>query len=149
MARRRRKEKIKKEYCFRLVGNALVAVIKRRKTRMVNVGAVKIGSAAPVVVQSMTKVSTIDVARCVRQVKQLAAAGCQLVRISVPTRADTAAFAGIVQKVPVPLIADVHFSAARAVEAIEGGAAKVRLNPGNMKNRADILRINGSQCEKQ
>ncbi|MFA5240341.1 MAG: flavodoxin-dependent (E)-4-hydroxy-3-methylbut-2-enyl-diphosphate synthase, partial [Phycisphaerae bacterium] len=68
-------------------------------------------------------------------------AGCRLVRIAVPTRADTAAFAKIVQKVSVPLIADIHFSAERAIEAIEAGAAKIRLNPGNIKDRANILRI--------
>jgi (E)-4-hydroxy-3-methylbut-2-enyl-diphosphate synthase len=116
-------------------------MIKRRKTRTVDVGPVEIGSSAPVVVQSMTKAPTVDVGRCVRQVNRLAEAGCALVRIAVPTRADTRAFARIVEKVSVPLIADVHFSAARAVEAIEAGAAKVRLNPGNIKKRSDILRI--------
>jgi (E)-4-hydroxy-3-methylbut-2-enyl-diphosphate synthase len=116
-------------------------VIKRRRTKTVKVGPVKIGSSAPVVIQSMTKVPTVDIARCVKQVNQLVRAGCRLVRIAVPRRADTAAFAKIVQKVNVPLIADVHFSAARAIEAIEAGAAKIRLNPGNIKNRKDILRI--------
>jgi len=113
----------------------------RRKTRTVKVGSVEIGSAAPIVIQSMTKVPTTDVARCVRQVKQLVEAGCRLVRIAVPRRADTEAFAKIVQRVDVPLIADVHFSPDRAIEAIEAGAAKIRLNPGNIKNRKDILRI--------
>jgi (E)-4-hydroxy-3-methylbut-2-enyl-diphosphate synthase len=116
-------------------------VIKRRKTKTVKAGDVKIGSSAPVVIQSMTKVQTTDVGRCVRQVNRLVRAGCKLVRIAVPTRADTAAFAKIVQKVSIPLIADVHFSPARAIEAIEAGAAKIRLNPGNIKNRKDILRI--------
>lgn len=116
-------------------------MIKRRKTRTVSVGGVKIGSSWPVVIQSMTKVPTVDIARCVKQTKQLAEAGCQLVRIAVPTRADTAAFAKIVQKVSVPLIADVHFSSGRAIEAIEAGAAKIRLNPGNIKKRENILRI--------
>jgi (E)-4-hydroxy-3-methylbut-2-enyl-diphosphate synthase len=116
-------------------------VIKRRKTKTVNVGPVKIGSRGPVVIQSMTKVPTVDVTRCVKQINQLARAGCRLVRLAVPRRADTAAFAQIVQKVDVPLIADVHFSAERALEAIEAGAAKIRLNPGNMKDRKDILRI--------
>jgi (E)-4-hydroxy-3-methylbut-2-enyl-diphosphate synthase len=116
-------------------------VIKRRKTKIVKIGSVKIGSSAPIVIQSMTKVPTVDISRCVRQINQLVRAGCRLVRIAVPRRADTTAFAQIVQKVTVPLIADVHFSAARAVEAIEAGAAKVRLNPGNIKNRKDILRI--------
>jgi (E)-4-hydroxy-3-methylbut-2-enyl-diphosphate synthase len=116
-------------------------VIKRRKTRIVKVGSVKLGSSAPVVIQSMTKVPTVDVARCVRQINQLVRAGCRLVRLAVPRRADTEAFAKIVQKVDVPLIADVHFSPDRAIEAIEGGAAKIRLNPGNIKKRKDILRI--------
>ncbi len=89
----------------------------------------------------MTKVPTTDVARCVRQVKQLVQAGCGLVRIAVPRRADTEAFAQIVQKVDVPLIADIHFSPDRAIESIEGGAAKIRLNPGNIKKRQDIHRI--------
>ena len=115
--------------------------MKRRKTRIIKVGSVKIGSSVPIVLQSMTKVPTVDVGRCVRQINQLVRAGCQLVRIAVPRRADTAAFAKIVQKVDVPLIADVHFSAERAIEAIEAGASKVRLNPGNIKNRKDILRI--------
>ena len=102
---------------------------------------VKIGSSSAVVIQSMTKVPTTDVARCVRQVEQLVQAGCGLVRLAVPTRADTEAFAKIVQKVKIPLVADIHFSAERAIEAIEAGAAKIRLNPGNIKNRSDILRI--------
>jgi (E)-4-hydroxy-3-methylbut-2-enyl-diphosphate synthase len=116
-------------------------MVIRRKTKTIKVGSVEIGSAAPIVIQSMTKVPTTDIARCVRQVKQLAEAGCRLVRIAVPGRTDTTAFAQIVQKVDVPLIADVHFSADRAIEAIEAGAAKIRLNPGNIKNRKDIFRI--------
>ncbi len=116
-------------------------MIKRRKTITVKVGSVRIGSSAPIAIQSMTKVPTVDVARCVRQINQLNHAGCQLVRVAVPTRADTAAFAKIVQKVDIPLIADIHFSPARAIEAIEAGAAKIRLNPGNIKNPKGINRI--------
>jgi (E)-4-hydroxy-3-methylbut-2-enyl-diphosphate synthase len=89
----------------------------------------------------MTKVPTTDIDRCVQQVNDLVRAGCELVRIAVPRQADTAAFAQIVQQVSVPLIADIHFSPARAIEAIEGGAAKIRLNPGNIKSRDDIHRI--------
>lgn len=113
----------------------------RRKTKTVRVGQVIIGSSAPIVIQSMTKTPTVDISRTVMQINRLIRAGCQLVRIAVPTRADTAAFAKIVQKVNIPLIADVHFSPDRAIEAIEAGAAKVRLNPGNIKRRKDILRI--------
>jgi (E)-4-hydroxy-3-methylbut-2-enyl-diphosphate synthase len=116
-------------------------VIKRKKTKTVNVGPVKIGSRGPVVIQSMTKVPTVDIDRCVEQINQLAGAGCRLVRLAVPRKADTDALAQIVQKVDIPLIADVHFSANRAIEAIEAGAAKIRLNPGNIKNRKDISRI--------
>lgn len=116
-------------------------MVKRRKTKIVKVGQIKLGSSVPIVIQSMTKVPTVDIARCVRQINRLVQAGCQLVRIAVPRRADTAAFAKIVQKVDVPLIADIHFSPNRAIEAIEAGAAKIRLNPGNIKNRKDILRI--------
>jgi len=116
-------------------------MFKRRKTRTVKVGRVIIGSSAPIVIQSMTKTPTTDIARCVRQINQLAQAGCGLVRLAVPTRLDTAAFAKIVRKVSVPLIADIHFSTNRALEAIEAGAAKVRLNPGNIKSRESIHRI--------
>jgi (E)-4-hydroxy-3-methylbut-2-enyl-diphosphate synthase len=116
-------------------------VIRRRKTYTIEVGSVKIGSAAPIVIQSMTKVPTVNIARCIRQINQLARAGCRLVRVAVPTKADTAAFAQIVPRVDVPLIADVHFSPDRAIEAIEAGAAKVRLNPGNIKDRRSIYRI--------
>ena len=89
----------------------------------------------------MTKVPTTDIDRCIRQINQLVRAGCALVRVAVPRRADTAAFAEIVKRVAVPLIADVHFSPQRAIEAIEAGAAKIRLNPGNIKDREDIYRI--------
>jgi (E)-4-hydroxy-3-methylbut-2-enyl-diphosphate synthase len=116
-------------------------MVKRRKTVTVRVGSVRIGSSFCVVIQSMTKVPTIEVRRCVKQIHRLVEAGCELVRVAVPTRADTAAFAQIVARVSAPLIADVHFSPERAIEAIEAGAAKVRLNPGNIKNRKDILRI--------
>jgi (E)-4-hydroxy-3-methylbut-2-enyl-diphosphate synthase len=116
-------------------------VIARKKTTSVRIGAVTIGSGNPVVIQSMTKVPTTDVGRCVRQVEQLVRAGCGLVRLAVPRRADTAAFAQIIQMVKIPLIADIHFSPDRAIEAIEAGAAKIRLNPGNIKNRKALLRI--------
>jgi len=116
-------------------------MLKRRKTRIVSAGSVRLGWSEPIVIQSMTKVSTAEIGRCVRQINRLATAGSKLVRLAVPTRADTAAFAKIVDKVNVPLIADVHFSWQRAIEAIEGGAAKVRLNPGNIKGREGINKI--------
>jgi (E)-4-hydroxy-3-methylbut-2-enyl-diphosphate synthase len=89
----------------------------------------------------MVKLPTMDIPGCVRQINALAAAGAKLVRLAVPTAKDSLAFAKIVQKVKIPLIADIHFSADRAIEAIEAGAAKIRLNPGNIKSKDDINRI--------
>jgi len=116
-------------------------MISRRKTTTVTAGTVKLGSKYPIVIQSMIKLATTDVAGCIKQINALTAAGAGLVRLAVPTRPDSQAFAKIVQKVRIPLIADIHFSAERAIEAIEGGAAKIRLNPGNIKSRDDIFRI--------
>jgi len=116
-------------------------MIKRRKTTAAEAGAVKIGSKYPVVIQSMVKLPTTDIAGCVRQINAIAAAGAKLVRLAVPTAKDSLAFAKIVQKVKIPLIADIHFSPDRAIEAIEAGAAKIRLNPGNVKSKDDINRI--------
>jgi (E)-4-hydroxy-3-methylbut-2-enyl-diphosphate synthase len=122
-------------------------MIKRRKTKIVTVGPVKLGHRYPVIVQTMTKVFTTDVAACLRQIRQLHKCSCRLVRIAVPSKADTMALAKIIEKSPLPVIADVHFSTARAIEAIEAGAVKIRLNPGNIKNKKDIRRI--IDCAKQ
>ena len=116
-------------------------MIKRRKTTTSNGRNSQNRVIYPIVIQSMVKLPTTDVVRCVQQINALAAAGAKLVRLALPTRNDTIAFAKIVQKVKMPLIADIHFSAERAIEAIEAGAAKIRLNPGNIKNKTDISRI--------
>lgn len=110
-------------------------------TRTVSVGSVKLGGGFPIVIQSMTKLATTDVDGCLRQICSLVSAGCGLVRLAIPTRSDSAAFAQIVRAVEIPLIADIHFSPSRAIEAIEAGAAKIRLNPGNIKDRGDLGRI--------
>ena len=88
--------------------------------------------------QSMTNVHTRDVAACLAQIESLAAAGADLVRVAVPTAADTAALKQIVPNSPVPLIADVHFHFDRALESIAAGIAKIRLNPGNIADRAKV-----------
>ncbi len=100
-----------------------------------------LGSRYPVAIQSMTKVPTTDIDRCVDQIQRLTHAGCALVRVAVPRRADTEALARIIPKTNTPLIADIHFSMERALEAMEAGVAKIRLNPGNIKNRTHLLRI--------
>ena len=122
-------------------------MIKRRKTTTVKVGNVRIGSRYPVVIQSMTNTQTTDLAKTVSQIRRLVKAGCEIVRVAVPTAADTRTFAKIIERVDVPLVADIHFSPARAIEAIEAGAAKIRLNPGNIRDRKDLTRI--VDCAKQ
>ncbi len=115
--------------------------IQRRKTRAVKVGRVVIGGQAPVSIQSMTNTQTSDAAATIAQVEALAAAGADLVRVAVPTRQDTAALAEIVKHSPVPIVADVHFHFDRALEAIDAGVAKIRLNPGNIKDRDQVRRV--------
>jgi (E)-4-hydroxy-3-methylbut-2-enyl-diphosphate synthase len=116
-------------------------MIQRRCKRKTVVGSVVLGQGEQICIQSMTKVFTTDVDAAVEQINKLVDAGCGLVRLAVPTKADTAAFGQIVDKVHIPLVADVHFSADRAVEAIEAGAAKIRLNPGNVSKTSDIERV--------
>lgn len=113
----------------------------RRPTREVKIGDVTIGSSAPIVVQSMTNVPTYDIDRCVDQINRMAQAGCELVRVAVPTKKDTAVLPEILSQVSVPLIADVHFHYRRAMEAIGAGIHKIRLNPGNISNRKQVEEV--------
>jgi (E)-4-hydroxy-3-methylbut-2-enyl-diphosphate synthase len=115
--------------------------IQRRKTRSVNVGGVIIGSGAPVVVQSMTNTTTADVDATCEQINSLVIAGCELVRVAAATKEDTAALRAIVARSPVPIVADVHFHFERALEAIEAGVAKIRLNPGNITDRLQVKEV--------
>ncbi len=105
------------------------------------VGGVAIGGGAPIVVQSMTSTYTRDVDATVRQIRQLAEAGCDIVRVAVPEKSDTDALPAIIEQSPVPIIADVHFHFERALEAVEAGVHKIRLNPGNIKDRKQVDRV--------
>jgi (E)-4-hydroxy-3-methylbut-2-enyl-diphosphate synthase len=115
----------------------------RRKTRKVVIGDeahgfVGIGGDAPVAVQSMTSGYTWDIDKCVAEIHKLAAAGADIVRVAVPERKDTAALKEILPRVDVPIVADVHFHFQRALEAIEAGIHKIRLNPGNISDRSQV-----------
>src|SRR5919199_1251902 len=100
--------------------------------RQIDVGGVKIGGGAPVVVQSMTLTKTHDVEATVAQIAQLASAGCEVVRCAVPKIEDAEALRRIVRLSPIPVIADIHFNASLALKAIDAGVAAVRINPGNI-----------------
>jgi (E)-4-hydroxy-3-methylbut-2-enyl-diphosphate synthase len=112
-----------------------------RKTRQVTVGPVKIGGDAPVALQSMTSGHTHEVDQCIAEIHKLARAGADLVRVAVPDKRDTQALPHILAASPVPIIADVHFHFERALEAIAAGVHKIRLNPGNIQDRAKVNRV--------
>src|SRR5215217_3699228 len=107
-------------------------MIQRRPTRKVT------GGDAPVSVQSMTAGYTHEIDKCVAEIHKLAAAGADVVRVAVPEKKDTAALKEILPQVTVPIVADVHFHFQRALEAIDAGVHKIRLNPGNISDRAQV-----------
>ncbi len=101
-------------------------------TRQIHVGPVAVGGGAPVSIQSMLNVPTTDVAGCLAQLRALAAAGCEIARLAVPNDRAAAAFAEIAAQSPLPLVADIHFDYRLALAVAAGGAAKIRINPGNI-----------------
>ena len=107
-------------------------------TRQIMVGAVPIGGGAPVAIQSMLNTKTTDVAGSLAQLRQLAAAGCQIARLAVPNREAAETFGEICQASPLPLVADIHFDYKLALLAAEKGASKIRINPGNIGGEANV-----------
>ena len=101
-------------------------------TRKIQVGGVQIGGGAPVVIQSMLNTKTTDVEGSLAQIRQLHTAGCQIVRLAVPNMEGARGFAEICKESPLPLVADIHFDYKLAIAAAEGGASKIRINPGNI-----------------
>ena len=106
--------------------------LNRKKTRVVDVGGVKIGGDFPIVVQSMTSCDTRDVAATLRQIAELEGAGCEIVRVAVPDENAAAAIKEIRSRINIPLIADIHFRDDLAVMAMQNGADAIRINPGNI-----------------
>lgn len=104
-------------------------------------GGVPIGGNAPVTIQSMTNTDTRDIAATVAQIRQLEDAGCEIVRISVPDREAADAFKEIRKKIDLPLVADIHFDYRLAIAAIEGGADKIRINPGNIGGEENVRAV--------
>jgi len=116
--------------------------------RQIDVGGVPVGGGAPIVVQSMTSTPTGDADATLAQVRELAAAGSELVRVSLPAAADTEAFAEIVRHAPVPIVADIHFDWRLALVALELGAAAVRINPGTIGSDARVRQIVEAAAER-
>ena len=110
----------------------------RKMTRQIQVGNVRIGGDAPVSIQSMTSGYTHDVDACVTEIHKLANAGADIVRVAVPEKKDTAVLPEILSQVSVPIVADVHFHFKRALESIEAGVHKIRLNPGNIGDTEQV-----------
>lgn len=106
--------------------------LARERTRRVMVGSVPLGGGSPVVVQSMTCTPTVDADATLAQVNALVDAGCDLVRVTVPSREALGPFERICRESPVPIVADIHFDYRLAIGAVRAGAAKLRINPGNI-----------------
>ena len=116
-------------------------VAPRRKTRVLQVGKIKIGGDNPIVVQSMTTADTRDPVATLAQIDELAEVGCEIVRIAVPDRRAAAALPEIVPYSPVPLIADIHFEHTLALKALDAGIHGLRLNPGNIRKHDDVVEV--------
>jgi len=123
-------------------------MIKRKRTRKIKVGNIRIGGFEPVRVQSMTNTDTRDVAKTVRQIKQLEKVGCEIVRMAVPDMKAAKAISKIKAKVDAPLVADIHFSADLALESIRQGIDKLRINPGNIAPKEKMEEI-ARECKKK
>ncbi len=115
--------------------------IARRKTRRITVGSVPVGDGAPIAVQSMTNTDTRDVKATVRQVRRLARAGCEIIRIGVPDRDAALALGKIRSSIEIPLIADIHFDHQLALEALRQGVDGLRLNPGNIGSQSKVREV--------
>ncbi|MBR4017266.1 MAG: flavodoxin-dependent (E)-4-hydroxy-3-methylbut-2-enyl-diphosphate synthase [Oscillospiraceae bacterium] len=116
--------------------------------RQIKVGGIPIGGGAPVVIQSMLNTKTTDVEGSLAQLRKLAAAGCQIARLAVPDKNAAAAFGQICQASPLPLVADIHFDYKLALLAAEGGASKIRINPGNIGGEANVQAVVAACKEK-
>jgi (E)-4-hydroxy-3-methylbut-2-enyl-diphosphate synthase len=113
----------------------------RRKTKTIKIGNCSIGADHPVAIQSMAKTKTADIESTVRQIKELETAGCEIVRVAVKDKADARAIKRIKPRINIPLVADCHFHWRLALEAIDNGADKIRLNPGNIYKSNEVKNI--------
>ncbi len=120
----------------------------RRPTRQVKVGGIPVGGGAPISVQTMTKTKTSDIAGTVAQIVEAAGAGCDIVRVTVNDREAADAMREIVERSPIPVVADIHFNHVFALKSIEANVAKVRLNPGNIGSTERIHEVLSAAAAK-
>ncbi len=113
----------------------------RRKSRQIKIGALAMGGDAPIIIQSMTNTRTQDVEASVTQIERLVKAGCDLVRLAIPNSSAVPAFAEIKKRSAVPLVADIHFDYRLALGALDAGADKIRINPGNIGTRDKVEQV--------
>ena len=118
--------------------------IRRNKTKVINVGDVKIGGDNPISVQSMTNTLTTNVKETINQINEIAKEGADLVRVSCPDEDSTKSLKEIVKHSTVPIIADIHFHYKRAIESADNGAKCLRINPGNIGDKKKNQRSNNS-----
>lgn len=116
-------------------------MIKRRETKQISIGNIKIGGDAPISVQSMCNTDTRDVEKTLAQINELAAAGCDIVRLAVLNKDAAESIKEIVKKSPVPLVADIHFDYRLAIQCINNGINALRLNPGNIGKKENVEKV--------
>ena len=115
--------------------------ISRRKSRQIRVGSVLVGGDAPITVQTMTNTLTADAAATIKQIQEIEAIGCDIVRVSCPDEESTAALPQIVKATKIPIVADIHFHYKRGIEAAKAGAACLRINPGNIGSAQRVKEV--------
>lgn len=123
--------------------------MSRANTRVVKIGDRVIGGGNPILIQSMTNTKTEDVEATVKQIQALTEAGCDIIRCAVPTMEAARALSEIKKQISIPLVADIHFDYRLAIAAIENGADKIRINPGNIGSRDRIQAVVDAAKERQ
>ena len=115
--------------------------IKRKKTKEISVGKIKVGGDNPISVQSMTNTLTTNIKATIKQIHEIQSEGADIVRVSCPDEGSTKALKNIIKEISTPVVADIHFHYKRAIEAAEMGASCLRINPGNIGTNQKILEV--------
>lgn len=123
-------------------------IFGRKGTRVIDVGSVKIGGDNKIAVQSMNNTLTSDIEATLRQIDELKDAGCDITRVAIPDKEAAEALKEITKRSPLPVVADIHFDYRLALMAVENGASKIRINPGNIGGRENVLKV-ANACKER